>query len=121
SIDWRVPSHFERQLALPENKYLADYFFSNGNTIIGFIEGLKKHTENLFLPIQTDILFKGKSIKINREGIVETLATAINKVGSKTLILSGEGGSGKTAAIKEYYKTKGSEIPFYVFKAVELN
>lgn len=121
SIDWRVPSHFERQLSLPENKYLADYFFSNGNSIIGFIEGLKKHTENLFLPIQTDILFKSKSIKINREGIVETLTTAINKLGSKTLILSGEGGSGKTAVIKEYYQTKGCEIPFYVFKAVELN
>ena len=121
SIDWRVPSHLERQLALPENKYLADYFFSSGDTIVDFIEGLKKHTENLFLPIQTDILFKENSIKINREKILETLATAINKAGSKTLILSGEGGSGKTAIIKEYYQTKGSEIPFYVFKAVELN
>lgn len=121
SIDWRVPSHFERQLALPENKYLAEYFFSNGHTILEFIDGLKKHSENLFLSIQTDILFKEKSIKINRNKIVETLATAINNAGSKTLIVSGEGGSGKTALIKEYYQTKGSEIPFYVFKAVEFN
>src|SRR5690606_12251026 len=28
NIQWRVPSHFELQLALPENKYLHDIFFS---------------------------------------------------------------------------------------------
>jgi len=27
TIEWRVPSHFERQLALPENDYLAEFFF----------------------------------------------------------------------------------------------
>jgi len=26
-IEWRVPSHFERQLSLPENKYIHDLFF----------------------------------------------------------------------------------------------
>ena len=27
-LQWRVPSHFELQLSLPENKYLYDIFFS---------------------------------------------------------------------------------------------
>lgn len=119
SIEWRVPSHFERQLALPENQYLADFYFDQGKNILDFVEGLKKHTENLFLSIQTDIVFNSQAIKIDRQQIIQTLDNGLND--TKTIILSGEGGCGKTAIIKEFFQKHKDSIPFYVFKAVEFN
>ncbi len=119
SIDWRVPSHFERQLALPENLYLAEFFFGSGKNVIDFIEGLKNHTENLFLAIQTDVVFNEKSIKIDRKEIIKTLDETLNE--SKAVILSGEGGCGKTAVVKDFFEKHKNAIPFYMFKAVEFN
>jgi hypothetical protein len=34
TVDWRVASHLEQQLSLPCNHYLAEYFFSNGESIV---------------------------------------------------------------------------------------
>lgn len=118
-IDWRVPSHFERQLALPINKYLSDFFFSLDKNVIDFINGLKNHTENLLYSIQDDISFNTHKIKIDRSNILENLESDFDK--SKTIIISGEGGCGKTAIIKELYQKTKNETPFYIFKAVEFN
>lgn len=119
TIEWRVPSHFERQLALPENLYLANYFFAQDINIVDFLEGIKAHSENLIHPIQTDILFNQDSIKINREKELCFLDEWIGN--SKAIIVSGEGGSGKTALIKELYQKTYLSFPFYAFKAAEFN
>lgn len=119
TIEWRVPSHFERQLALPENEYLANYFFEYGNNIIDFIEGLKVHTESLFKVIQTDIAFNSTSIKINRNELIQNISNELEI--PKAIILSGEGGSGKTAVIKDLFHELQDSVPFYLFKAVEFN
>lgn len=119
AIEWRVPSHLERQLALPENHYLANYFFHLGNNIIDFIGGLKTHTESLFQVIQTDIVFNGTSIKIDRNELIQNITNELEQ--PKVVILSGEGGSGKTAVIKDYFLGLQDSAPFYIFKAVEFN
>lgn len=118
-IEWRVPSHFERQLALPENLYLTEFFFGHGKNIIDFIEGLKKHTENLFFSIQTDIVFNEQIIKIDRQQIISVLNDTLHQ--PKPIIVSGEGGCGKTAVIKEFYEKLEGLTPLYIFKAVEFN
>ncbi|MDN3689658.1 AVAST type 4 anti-phage nuclease Avs4 [Cyclobacterium jeungdonense] len=119
SIEWRVPSHFERQLALPQNQYLNDFFFTQENSIVDFLEGLKNHTENLIHPIQTDILYNGHSIKIDRNSEINSLQDWIGD--SSAIIVSGEGGTGKTALIKELYHKTNQLLPFYGFKAAEFN
>jgi hypothetical protein len=119
TIEWRVPSHFERQLALPENQYLADYFFYSGNNIIDFIEGLKTHAESLFQVIQTDIVFNSTSIKIDKNELIQNITNELEQ--PKAIILSGEGGSGKTAVIKDLFQKLQNSVPFYLFKAVEFN
>ena len=119
NIEWRVPSHFERQLALPENQYLTDFYFDQGKNILDFVEGLKKHTENLFISIQTDVVFNSQEIKIDRQQIIQTIDVGLRD--TKTIILSGEGGCGKTAIIKDSFQKYKDLIPFYVFKAVEFN
>jgi hypothetical protein len=47
-IEWRVPSHFEVQLTLPENKYIYDIFFGNdGLDQEFFINQVEKEVKNL--------------------------------------------------------------------------
>lgn len=112
-IEWRLPSHFEKQLSVPENNYLAQYFFGLENGVIDFLDKLKAHSENILFAIQTDIGFKEQKIKIDRKSDLSKLTN--NK--TQIIILAGEGGSGKTALIKELFSNQSN--PCYVLKAAE--
>ena len=118
-IEWRVPSHFERQLALDKNKTLAQHFFSLGKSIVDFITELKQHTESILAPIRSKITFNGNEIKIDRSITVKNLQTAL--ANCSLAILSGVGGSGKTAVIKDLYDQFKGTMPFFVLKASEFN
>ncbi|MFN4027506.1 MAG: AVAST type 4 anti-phage nuclease Avs4 [Flavobacterium sp.] len=120
NIDWRVPSHFELQLSLPENKYLQDIFFSLELNEGNLIDEVSKHNENILQTIQTEIAFGDKQIKIDRNSIIEGIAIACQQKG-KNIVISGEGGCGKTAIFKEFYSLNFKKIPICVFKANELN
>ena len=118
-IDWRVPSHFELQLLLPQNKYIHDLFFclepSGGN----LVDDIKRHTENIFQSIQTEIVFNTQSIKIKRIDVIEQIKQSVEN--NHHLIISGEGGCGKTAVVKDYYSEYSKVYPICIFKATELN
>ncbi|WP_373943493.1 AVAST type 4 anti-phage nuclease Avs4 [Polaribacter sejongensis] len=80
---------------------------------------MSKHNENILQAIQTEISFGDKQIKIDRSSVVETIANTSQS--KKNIIISGEGGCGKTAIFKEYYNSYFKKIPICVFKANELN
>lgn len=112
-IEWRVPSQLEVQLSLPANQHMANYFFGLGKNIVDFLGEISSHSENILYPIQSEIDFHDKKIKINRQDLIESIGKATFPV----LIIAGEAGSGKTALIKDYLS--GNENPTYVFKATE--
>jgi hypothetical protein len=118
-IEWRVPSHFQAQLFLDENKTLAQYFFSLDKGTIEFIVELINHTSNILFPIHSEIEFNGVEIKIDRSKILENLKATLKT--SAIIILSGEGGVGKTALIKDFYNSIEKSVPFFTFKAIEFN
>lgn len=119
NIQWRVPSHYELQLSLPENKYINDAFFSLDPNEGDLLDEISKHNENILQAIQTEISFGYKQIKIDRSSVVEAITNASQK--SKNIIISGEGGCGKTAIFKEFYNLNFKNTPICVFKANELN
>ncbi|MEO9257049.1 MAG: hypothetical protein ABI207_01630 [Crocinitomicaceae bacterium] len=119
NIQWRVPSHFELQLSLPENKYLNDIFFNLDPNEGDLVDEIYKHNENILQAIQTEITFGDRQIKIDRSSVVEAIANTSQK--KKNIIISGEGGCGKTAIFKEFYNSYFKKIPICVFKANELN
>jgi hypothetical protein len=119
NIQWRVPSHFELQLSLPENKYINDVFFSLDPNEGDLLDEITKHNENILLAIQTEISFGDNQIKIDRNSVIEAIADASQK--RKNIIISGEGGCGKTAIFKEFYNSYFKTIPICVFKANEFN
>ena len=57
-----------------------------------------KHNENILQAIQTCIPFGDKQIKIDRSSIVETIVNTSKK--KNNIIISGEGGCGKTGNFK---------------------
>lgn len=119
NIQWRVPSHFELQLSLPENKYINDVFFSLDPNEEDLLDEISKHNENILLAIQTKISFGDKQIKIDRSSVIEAIADASQK--RKNIIIAGESGCGKTAIFKEFYNFNFKAIPICVFKANEFN
>lgn len=118
-IEWRVPSHFEAQLSLEKNKTLAQHFFSLGKSIIDFISELTQHSESILTPIRSKIEYNRHEIKIDRMTTIESLKNDLAK--SSLLIISGEGGIGKTAVIKDFYDQIKETTPLFIFKATEFN
>lgn len=119
NIQWRVPSHFELQLSLPENKYINDIFFSLEPSEGNLLDEILKHNDVILKDIKIEIPFKDKKIKIDRNLVVEAIANACQY--KKNIIISGEGGCGKTSIFKEFYNSYFKRIPICVFKANELN
>lgn len=119
NIEWRVPSNFEIQLALPENKYIHDIFFNFEGSENNLIDDIYKHNANILQAVQTKILFHDKEIKINRTEYVEQIKQSLDNL--QNIIISGEGGCGKTAIFKDFYNQHFHEIPICIYKATELN
>ena len=119
SIQWRVPSYIELQLSLPENKYIHDIFFNLNPNEYDLLDEMYKHNDNILRAIQTEISYKKTQIKIDRSSIIKSIAN--DSRSKKNIIISGEGGCGKTAIVKELYYSHLKEVPFCIFKANELN
>lgn len=118
-IEWRVPSHFEKQLTLEENKSLVKHFFGLEKSSIDFIGELVQHTKSILTPIHSRIEFMGNIIKLDRSGTLLNLKKVLEK--SPIVVLSGEGGVGKTAVIKDFYEQVKETVPMFIFKATEFN
>ena len=118
-IEWRVPSHFERQLALEANMSLAKHFFAFEKSIFDFVQDLIQHTESILNPIHSNIAFMDNVIKLDRSVALSDLKSILTK--SSIVILSGKGGVGKTAVIKDFYSQLKGTMPMFVFKATEFN
>lgn len=72
TIVWRVPSHIEAQLALPQNRYIYDiYFGDNQSDPIFLLEEIEAHNDKLLATINESISFHGSSIHIDRNEIAE--------------------------------------------------
>lgn len=113
---WKVQSNFEIQLAKPSILYLSEYFFSNEKSKVDSLKELGFHAKSILTPIHCDIKFKDDIIKIDRNELLIEIESQLNT--SNSIIISGNGGTGKTALIKELYD-RNNDKPFYIFKANE--
>ncbi len=114
-LNWRTASFFESPFVAIENQTISQHFFSLNKSIFDLIKEQQIHSENILNEIQTCITFNDHSIEIDRSKILEKL----KKDSEQVQILSGVGGVGKTALIKNLYEQLKDKIPFYIFKATE--
>lgn len=115
ALDWRVASFFDSEFVSVQNEALCKYFFSFENNIYDAIGDLQKHTIRILSEIRTEMSFNGIPFEITRIAELEELENNSSQV----IIVSGEGGVGKTATVKKFYSKIKDDCPFYIFKATE--
>nr|WP_239660251.1 AVAST type 4 anti-phage nuclease Avs4 [Enterobacter kobei] len=77
----------------------------------------ESHSRSILDDIETAITFGDEDVSINRSNIISEIENS--DIGA--LIISGEGGTGKTSLIKELYGNKSRGDVFYVHKATEFS
>ncbi len=63
------------------------------------ITDMRRHTESLLLEIQTSITFNEHIIELDRSKLLQNLNADLEQ--NSIIVLSGEGGVGKTAVVKK--------------------
>lgn len=116
-IEWRIPSHFERQLIEPDNHWLWEIFFSLEKGLLDFVSEVECHSKNNLEAIRTEIMFGEQRIKIDRTATINEIISDLSK--TSPIVVAGSGGTGKTALIKDLAGSLG--CPFFVFKAFEFS
>jgi len=119
TIEWRMKSYFESPFVSVSNAEIAQHFFSLDKSILNILNEKQLHSENILYEIQVDIDFNNQKIEIDRKDTLENLQAELNR--KQVVILSGVGGVGKTAIIKNLYEKIKDKAPFYVFKANEFD
>jgi hypothetical protein len=115
-IEWRDDNYFKSPNVSQNHDALLSYFFTQNPCVIETIRQLKSHTENILFHIHDEIEFSGKSISIDRLDEIKTIQESNNQI----IIISGQGGVGKTAIIKQLYNMDKNR-PCFLFKATEFD
>lgn len=115
-LEWRVDSYFDSPFVAQDNQQIAKHFFTNSDGVYELLESWNGHTEHLLQEIRTGIDYKGQRIEIDTS---RNLAE-IHACSDHAIIISGEGGVGKTALVKRFYlKLSEPNSVFYLHKASE--
>lgn len=115
ALDWRLASFFDSEFVAINNNLISQHFFELGPSIFSLIEQQQSHAIAILDQIHTSFHFKGVAFEIDRSKEVEFLLSDQ----PQTLIISGDGGAGKTAIIKKLHERIGNISQLYVFKATE--
>ncbi|EPN9321303.1 hypothetical protein ACT4T3_002663 [Acinetobacter baumannii] len=117
-LEWRCASYFETPYVIAENKNLYRHFFSLQQSVYEKLELFHKHSNRLMSRISSHIEFNNQKITIDRTPIKDSLL----KSSAQVVLLTGNGGVGKTAIVKQLYEeNKDPDIVYYVHKASEFN
>lgn len=117
-VEWRVKSHIEIQLAKPENKYAAEYYFGGDRSVWKYIENIEKDTQNLLCNINSCIYYNEKEIRFDFDQCKEEYNKCLSD-NSSWLIIDGDGGSGKTAFVKNWMEQTNPLL--FAWKLSEFN
>jgi len=115
-LQWRTLSYFESSFVIDDCEKISKNFFSDDKTALNFIDQQELHTKTLLDNIHSTMSYKGNTFSLERNDILEKLESCSEEIS----ILSGTGGVGKTVEIKRLYNTLKQSVPFFVFKATEL-
>lgn len=107
-IEWRCCSFFESPFVVDDCSRITSYFFTRSDNLFRLLTSFESHTRSILDDIETAITFSDEDVSIDRSNIISEIENS--DVGA--LIISGEGGTGKTSLIKELYGNKSRGMSF---------
>lgn len=116
-LEFIFPSHFEIILSNEEYEHIKKEFFSLDESIFQFVDNIKENSNLLLDYIKDEIPFNENPIKVDRETQIIEIKEILND--NNAIIISGEGGSGKSALIKNFKDE--FEMPLFIFKSTEFD
>ncbi|QOG11919.1 AVAST type 4 anti-phage nuclease Avs4 [Arcobacter sp. FWKO B] len=116
TIDWRTNETYFLSPDVAFNQELMKHFFTD-SSIYDLVNEKQTHTERVLSNIHTQINFNSRIIEIDKTKEINEIKNQL--IFNQALILSGTGGTGKTAIIKKLYEDIKNDMPFYLFKASE--
>lgn len=115
AIDWRTASFFESPFVSIENSFISSHFFLMNKSILDLVNDMNDHTQMILDRVNTNIRFKDKTIRLDRKSEMKLVKDSDKQI----IIISGFGGVGKTAIIKDLYQIETPDSCMYLFKASE--
>lgn len=119
SVTWKTAAFFESPFVCEAHAAISSHFFNLEPSIFNLVQQVAEHGAGILSPIQSQISVDGRTMKIDRSKVVEELQQTLGR--SSLVILSGDGGVGKTAVVKDLQSQMKDQEPFFVFKASEFN
>ena len=105
--------------AVADYELAYDLFFNPNLDLIQLDEHIKKTNELYLRNVKTQIILKDQIIKVDRNESYHQLSEWLSE--SKHVIVTGEGGSGKSAIVKLYYEEHRQDTPMICINAGQLN
>ena len=115
-IIWCMRSYFEKTLASSDLLHIKDIFFNTNEGISNYIDQITASSEIIFQQLKSELKFKESVKRISRD--FSCIDSFVNS-SKNYLIISGNGGSGKSALIKDWYLNHKDEFPCFVFRATD--
>lgn len=116
-IEWRCGSYFESPFVVDQCKRLISHFFIDSDDVFELLDSLEAHSENLLKDIDTEIQFLGQCVILDRDQISREILSS----NRQAVVVSGDGGTGKTALVKSLYQNRPEGAAFYIHKATEFS
>ena len=108
SINIKDVHQLSAPIQLPSYRFHQDHVLGTSLDVV-VTTSQQQDAEKALQAIQTEISFGENQIKIDRSSVVESITNTSQK--KKNIIISGEGGCGKTAIFKEFYCSYLKKIP----------
>ncbi|PED57384.1 hypothetical protein CON50_00645 [Bacillus anthracis] len=117
-VEWRVKSNFEATLLEPDLTSVRDYFFNPQEGIQGYLSQVDLHSKTILSGINSEIKYDGKIIKREHKDL--DLSSFYNST-EPCFIIYGDGGSGKSGLVKDYFEKIISSEPIITLKATDFD
>lgn len=117
-IIWKGDWFFKSPFVCSDNKEISKHFFTQDKSIFDLIEQQEKHNQDILDNIQDTIIFQGQNVEIKRIKEQQELEKIIEK--KHAIVISGQGGIGKSVFLKSLYEKKKKETPVYLFRTYDL-
>jgi len=119
TIEWKGLSNIEAQLMQDERLAICrNVFFQTNSAVQQCCENLKKHKDDIFNHIRTQVSYKDKMIVLDTDAFnVDSFLKSSDQV----LVIDGEAGTGKSAFVKKSLMSVNNDTIVLAFRCTDMD